>query len=82
MIQVQRRKASRLPSAREALALVLGALATLNRSSGVKTINTEVNGKSIALAMIEDAQFGEDIEGNTTLDTIPLREYPPVGRNA
>lgn len=68
MIQVQRRRASRLPSSREALALVLGALATLNRSSGVKTINTEVNGKPVALAMIEDAQFGEDLEGNTTLN--------------
>lgn len=74
MIQVQRRRASRLPSAREALALVLGALATLNRSSGVKTINTEVNGKLVALAMIEGAQFGEDTEGNTTLDNIPLRD--------
>jgi len=74
VIQVQRRRASRLPSSREALALVLGALATLNRSSGVKTINTEVNGKSVALALIEDAQFGEDIEGNTTLDNIPLRD--------
>ena len=74
VIQVQRRRASRLPSSREALALVLGALATLNRSSGVKTINTEVNGKPVALAMIEGAQFGEDTEGNTTLDNIPLRD--------
>jgi len=31
-------------------------------------MNTEMNGKSIALALIEDAQFGEDIEGNTTLN--------------
>jgi len=47
--------------------MVLGALGTLNRSSGVQTMNTEVNGKPIALAFIEDAQFGEDTEGNTTL---------------
>jgi hypothetical protein len=45
-------------------------LGTLNRSSGVRTINTEMNGKPIALAMIEGAQFGEDTEGNTTLDEI------------
>ena len=48
--------------------MVLGALGTLNRSSGVQTLNTEMNGKPIALASIEDAQFGEDAEGNTTLD--------------
>ena len=47
--------------------MVLGALGTLNRSSGVQTMNTELNGKSIALALIEDAQFGEDTEGNMTL---------------
>ena len=47
--------------------MVLGALGTLNRSSGVQTMNTKMNGKAIALALIEDAQFGEDTEGNTTL---------------
>jgi hypothetical protein len=55
----------------EALALVLGALGTLNRSSGVRTINTKINGQQVALAMIEGAQFGEDTEGNTTLDEVP-----------
>lgn len=49
--------------------MVLGALGTLNRSSGVQTVNTELNGKSVALALIEGAQFGEDAEGNTTLIT-------------
>lgn len=67
-IQVQRRGASRLPHPREALALVLGALGTLNRSSGVRTFNTEINGQVVALALIEGAQFGEDTEGNTTLE--------------
>ena len=67
-IQVQRRNGKRLPRPHEALALVLGALGTLHRSSGVRTMNTEINGKSIALALIEDAQFGEDFEGNTTLN--------------
>jgi hypothetical protein len=50
--------------------MVLGALGTLNRSSGVQTLNAEMNGKPIALALIEDAQFGEDNEGNTTLDGV------------
>ncbi len=69
-IQVQKRGISRLPNPMEALALVLGALGTLNRSSGVRTINTEMNGQRVALALIEDAQFGEDTEGNTTLNGI------------
>ncbi len=69
-IQVQRRGVSRLPHLSEALALVLGALGTLNRSSGVRTINTQMNGQPVALAMIEGALFGEDTEGNTTLDEI------------
>ena len=69
-IQVQRWGVSRLPHLSEALALVLGALGTLNRSSGVRTINTEMNGQPVALAMIEGALFGEDTEGNTTLDEI------------
>lgn len=67
-IQVQRRGVSRLPHLSEALALVLGALGTLTRSSGVRTINTEINGRQVALAMIEGAQFGEDANGNTTLE--------------
>ena len=69
-IQVQKRGISRLPNPMEALALVLGALGTLNRSSGVRTINTKMNGQPVALALIEGAQFGEDTEGNTTLDEI------------
>ncbi len=71
-IQVQRRGVSRPPRLSEALALVLGALGTLNRSSGVRTINTEMNGQPVALAMIEGALFGEDTEGNTTLDEITM----------
>jgi hypothetical protein len=73
-IQVQRRGVSRLPSLSEALALVLGALGTLNRSSGVRAINAEKDGQPIALAMIEGAQFGEDEEGNTTLDEMTNSE--------
>jgi len=72
-IQVQRRGVSRLPYLSEALALVLGALGTLTRSSGVRTINTEMNGQPIALALIEGAQFGEDANGNTTLEKTKSR---------
>ncbi|MBI1793365.1 MAG: hypothetical protein HYR70_04150 [Chloroflexi bacterium] len=50
--------------------MVLGALGTLNRSSGVKTINTEMNGQPVALAVIEGARFGEDHNGNTTLNEV------------
>jgi hypothetical protein len=67
-IQVQRRGARRLPNPREALAMVLGALGTLSRWSGVRMLNTEMNGKPVALALIEGARFGEDNEGNTTLN--------------
>ena len=48
--------------------MVLGALGTLSRWSGVRMLNTEMNGKPVALALIEGARFGEDNEGNTTLD--------------
>jgi hypothetical protein len=50
--------------------MVVGALNTLHRSSGgrVKTLNAEINGKPIALAFIEDAQFDEDSTGSTTLE--------------
>ena len=50
--------------------MVLGSLGTLNRSSGVRTLNAELNGQPIALALIEGALFGEDNEGNTTLDAL------------
>ena len=50
--------------------MVLGSLGTLNRSSGVRTLNVELNGQPIALALIEGALFGEDNEGNTTLDSL------------
>ncbi len=73
-IQVQRRGARRLPNPGEALALVLGALGTLNRSSGVRTINAEMNGQPVALAVIEGAKFDEDNEGNTILEKTEAEE--------
>lgn len=69
-IQVQRRGARRLPNPREALALVLGALGTLGRMSGVKILNIELHGQPAALTIIEGAQFGEDAQGNTILENM------------
>ena len=63
-----KRGARRLPHRSEALALALGALGSVNQYAGVKTLNLIMNGKPIALALIENASFGRDTEGNTTLD--------------
>ena len=59
-----------MPSLSESFAMVLGALGMLNRSSGVHALNAEVNGKLVALAMIENAMFGQDHEGHTVLKGI------------
>jgi hypothetical protein len=67
-IQVTKRGARRLPRRSEALALALGALGSVNRHAGVKTLNLIMNGKPVALALIENASFGQDTEGNTTLN--------------
>jgi hypothetical protein len=69
-IQVQRKGNSRLPSPGEALSMVIGALGTLTRTSGVKGVNAEINGQPVAVAIIEGAQFGEDNNGNTVLDEL------------
>jgi hypothetical protein len=68
-IQISRQGKARAPSLREALALALGALGTLGRSSGVKTLNTEINGLPVAMALIEGARFDRDENGHTTLAT-------------
>jgi hypothetical protein len=65
---VTKRGTRRLPHRSEALALALGALGSVNRYAGVKTLNLIMNGKPIALALIENASFGRDTEGNTTLN--------------
>jgi hypothetical protein len=71
-IQIAKRGARRLPQSREALALTLGALGSVNRYAGVRTVNLHVDGRAIALALIEDASFGQDADGNTTLDGVEL----------
>jgi hypothetical protein len=54
----------------EARSMVVGALNTLHRSSGerVRTLNAEIEGKKVAVAFIENAQFDEDSTGSTTLE--------------
>ena len=66
-IQAQKQGKFRALNLMESMALALGALGTLARSSGVRTINTKINGKPVALAIIEDARFGTDPNGFTTL---------------
>jgi hypothetical protein len=69
-IQVQRKGRSRAALPTESRDMIVGALNALDRSSGgrVKTLNAEIDGKPIALAFIENAQFEEDTDGNTVLD--------------
>jgi hypothetical protein len=52
------------------MSLALGALGTLARAreTGVKTMNAEVDGKAVALAIIENARFDRDPQGYTTLE--------------
>ena len=54
--------------------MVLGALGTLSRSSGVRMLNTEMNGKPVALAIIQDATFEQDDQGVTELVQIEQRK--------
>ena len=75
-IQITKRGVYRLPSLRESFSMTLGALAMLGRSSGVRTMNAQLDGQPVALAVIEDAQFGEDNNGNTTLTESTRNEQP------
>lgn len=66
-IQLVKRSAARLPHSAEAMALTVSALGALNRHTGVRTMNLNLNGKSVALAIIEDATFAENTDGGTVL---------------
>ena len=70
-IQLKKRGATRLPHTAEAMALLVGALGAVNRWAGVRTLNLEVDGKPVALALIESARFGQDEAGITTL-SVPI----------
>jgi hypothetical protein len=66
-IQLVKRSAARLPHSAEAMALTISALGALNRHTGVRTMNLDLDGKPIALAIIEDATFDSNTEGGTVL---------------
>lgn len=74
-IQLVKRSAARLPHSAEAMALTISALGALNRHTGVRTLNLDLDGKPVALAIIEDAVFEHDAEGNTVLEN-SIRNEP------
>ncbi|CAG0960700.1 hypothetical protein ANAEL_00608 [Anaerolineales bacterium] len=74
-IQLVKRSAARLPHSAEAMALTISALGALNRYTGVRTLNLDLDGRPVALAIIEDAVFDRDVEGNTVLEN-PTRNDP------
>ncbi len=77
-IQLVKRSAARLPHSAEAMALTVSALGALNRHTGVRTLNLDLDGKPVALAIIEDATFERDTEGNTVLEShinLPIRNH-------
>jgi hypothetical protein len=53
----------------EALSLALGALATLSRLSGVRTMNANINGQTVGVAILDGARFEKDANGFTVLTT-------------
>ncbi|MCL4272267.1 MAG: hypothetical protein KJZ77_00220 [Anaerolineales bacterium] len=74
-IQLVKRSAARLPHSAEAMALTISALGALNRHTGVRTLNLDLDGKPVALAIIEDVVFDHDDDGNTVLEN-PIRNEP------
>jgi hypothetical protein len=68
-IQVSRRGASRLPNPQEARSLALGALWTLDRTSGGIRVTTarDADGKPVAVVLIENAEFRKNDQGFSTL---------------
>lgn len=66
-IQLAKRSAARLPHFAEAMALTVSALGALDRHTGVHTLNLDLDGQPVALAIIEDAIFDQDEQGTTAL---------------
>ena len=59
---------SRQARVKEAAALLTRALATAAKNFGVKVLNlNDKDGQRVAIAILEDAQFGEE-NGETTLE--------------
>jgi hypothetical protein len=73
-IQVVKRSASRPPHSAEAMALTVSALGALDRHTGVQTINLELDGNPVALAIIKDATFSQDDQGATELVKVEPRK--------
>lgn len=49
------------------MSLALGALATLNHLSGVRTTNINFNGQTVGIAILDGARFEKDANGFTVL---------------
>ena len=73
-IHLVKRSAARLPHSAEAMALTVSALGALNRHTGVHTLNLDLDGKPVALAIIQDATFAQDDQGVTELVQIEQRK--------
>lgn len=67
-IQLAKRSATRPPQPAEAMALTVSALGALDRHAGVRTLNLDLDGQPLALAIIEGAAFEQDAEGHTILE--------------
>lgn len=68
-----KRSASRLPHPAEAMALTVSALGALDRHTGVHTLNLELDGQPVALALIQNATFNQDEQGITELIEVEPR---------
>jgi len=73
-IQVVKRSATRLPHSAEALALTVSALGALDRHTGVHTLNLDLDGEPVALAIIQNATFAQDDQGVTELVQVEKRK--------
>ncbi|MBI5945482.1 MAG: hypothetical protein HY864_14065 [Chloroflexi bacterium] len=73
-IQVVKRSASRLPHFAEAMALTVSALGALDRHTGVQTLNLDLDGSPVVLAIIKDASFSQDAQGVTELIKVETRK--------
>ena len=62
-----------MPHPAEAMALTVSALGALDRHTGVHTLNLELDGQPVALALIQNATFNQDEQGVTELIVVEPR---------
>ena len=55
------------------MALTVSALGALDRHTGVQTLNLDLDGTPVALAIIKDATFAQDDQGVTELIKMETR---------